>query len=101
MVSTDTYRARTAKELFRHGVYPPDFMKVADLGDAIAEPGERQKAIMAIRKTAMDDFSPVVFVRGANQQAVTLGRGSTAAINDEIREWILQWDETELPDGLQ
>lgn len=101
MVSTDTYRARTAKALYRHGVYPPDLMKVADLADAIAEPGERRKAIMAIRKTAMDDFSPVVFVRGSNQQAVTLGRGSTAQINDEVRDWIIQWDENELPPGLQ
>lgn len=101
MVSTDTYRAKAAKELFRHGVYQPDFMKVADLADAIAEPGERQKAIIAIRKTAMDHFSPVVFVRGSNQQVVTLGRGSPSDINDEIRDWIKQWDESELPDELK
>lgn len=101
MASIDTYRARTAKEMFLHGVYQPDHMKVADLADAIADRGERQKAIEAIRKTALDDFSPVVYVRGSNQQMVTLGRGASKQINKEIRDWIKQWDENELPQELK
>jgi hypothetical protein len=101
MVTTDTYRARTAKELYRHGVYPPNYMKVADVADAIVGAGDRDTAVRAIRNTAADDFSPVVFVRESNQQAITLGRGSATTINNEIRDWIMQWDESELPPELQ
>lgn len=100
MVSIDTYRARVAKEMFHHGIYQPDRMRVSDLADAIVGGGDRQIALQAIRMTALDDFSPVVYVRGSNQRWVTLGRGPSADINEEIREWIIQWDKNELPPEL-
>jgi hypothetical protein len=46
-------------------------------------------AIRAIRQTAMDDFSPIVFVKESNQQVVSFGRGPTAQLNKEAREWTL------------
>lgn len=101
MVSIDTYKARVAKEMYHHGVYQPDRMRVSDLADAIVGGGDRQTAQRAIRKTALDDFSPVVYVRGSNQKWVTLGRGPSKQINKEIRDWIMQWDESELPPGLK
>lgn len=101
MVTFDTYKARCVASLYRHRVYPPDVMKVADVADDITGSGDRQKAIQAIRKTALDDFSPVVFVRGSNQQVVSFGQGPSAQINNEARDWIVQWDENELPPGLK
>lgn len=101
MVTIDTYKARCVASLYRHRVYPPDVMKVTDVADDITGAGDRQKAISAIRKTALDDFSPVVFVRGSNQQVVSFGRGPSTQINTEAREWIIQWDENELPSGLK
>lgn len=55
MVSIDTYKARTAKELYHHGVYQPDRMRVSDLADAIVGGGDRKTALRGIRKTALDD----------------------------------------------
>lgn len=101
MTSTDTYKARCVASLYRHRVFPPDQMKVADVADDIQGSGDRRKAIEAIRKTALDDFSPVVFVRGSNQQVVSFGRGHPDQIKKEARNWITQWDASELPRGLK
>lgn len=101
MVSMDTYRAKAAKELYHHGVYQPDRMRVSDLIDAIIGGGDRQTARQAIEKTALDDFSPVVYVRGSNQRWITLGRGPSEEVNEDIRDWLIQWDESELPPELE
>lgn len=101
MITIDTYKARCVASLFKHRVYPPNVMKVADIADDITGSGDRQKAITAIRKTALDDFSPVVFVRRSNQQVVSFGKGHPDQIKQETRDWIVRWDADELPPGLQ
>lgn len=40
MVTIDTYKARCVASLFRHRVYPSDYMKVADLMDDITGAGD-------------------------------------------------------------
>jgi hypothetical protein len=101
MVTIDTYKARTVRSLYRHRVYPPDHMKVVDIADDITGSGDRDTAVRAIRQTAADDFSPIVFVKGSNQQVVSFGRGPPAQLKKEAREWILQWDPDEMPSGLK
>lgn len=101
MVSTDTYRARVVAVLYQDGAYPPQFMNVSDAANAIAAPGDKPKAIQAIANTAMDDFSPVKYVRGTNRTAISFRNGPIAQLHDEARDWINMWDENELPPGLQ
>jgi hypothetical protein len=76
-------------------------MKVADATDTIAAPGDKPKAIKAINKTALDDFSPVMFVRGTNQSAISFGIGPIDEIHEEAKDWIELWDADEMPPGLR
>lgn len=87
--------------LYHDGAYPPQFLKVSDAADVISVPGERQKAIQAIKKTALDDFSPVRFVEGTNRTAVSFRAAPIDQILIEAQDWIEMWDEDELPPGLR
>lgn len=101
MVIIDTYKARVVKVLYQDGAYPPQMMKVADAADAIAAPGEKPKAMQAITSTALDDFSPVMFVNGTNQSAISFGIGPISQIHEEATDWIELWDADEMPPGLK
>ena len=61
MVSDATYKARTAAVLYRESAYLPQWMSVADVVDEIADPAEIGSAESAIRRTAADRVSPVIF----------------------------------------
>lgn len=88
MVTTDAYKARVVAVLYQDGAYPPQFTKVSDAADAIAEPGEKPKALQAIANTAMDDTSPVKYVRETNRTAISFRNGPIDTLLDEAEEWI-------------
>lgn len=101
MTATDTYKARTARFLFEQGVFPPRWLAVDDVLDRIASASERQKAHRAVRKTALDDFSPVKYVEHTGEEAVSLVDAQTAQVEQEVIDWIEMWDESEMPPGLK
>ena len=98
MVSDATYKARTAAVLYRESAYLPQWMSVANVVDEIADPAEIGSAESAIRRTAADRVSPVIFTPGTGRSAVSLERGDVDA---RVKDWIERHDPSELPFGLR
>lgn len=101
MTSRDTYKARIASFLYKQGLRYPQWIAVDDALDAIASSGERPKAYQAVRKAAMDDFSPVRYVEQTGDEAISLMDAPMSKVEQEVKDWIETWDENELPHDLQ
>ena len=104
MISDDTFIARAAAHLYREAAYLPHWVAVDDLVDEITDPNDRGSggsAESAIRRTAADLRSPVVYTPGTGRSAVSLERGSRGQVDARVRDWIERHDGSELPSGLR
>lgn len=101
MVSDKTYKARTGAVLYKEAAHIPKWMSVDDVVGEIAAPGEPGSAESAIRRTAADPQSPVVYTPGTGRSAVSLERGARADVDARVKDWIERHDRSELPFGLR
>lgn len=101
MVSDETYKVRTVAHLYQEAAYLPQWEAIDDVGDKIAAPGEPGSAESAIRRTASDRLSPVIYTPNTGDSAVSLERDDRATVDERCRDWIERHDRSELPFGLR
>lgn len=101
MITLDTYKARLARFLYQHGFRFPRWIGVKDALDAIAAANDRKRVYHAIRSAAEDAASPIQYVDGTGEEAIALVDAPLSQVKRKVRNWIVMWDENELPPELQ
>lgn len=101
MVSDNTYKARTVAYLYQEAAYLPQWVAIDDVVAAIADPSELGSAESAIRRTASDRLSPVIYTPNTGDSAISLERDDRATVDERCKDWIERHDPSELPFGLR